>query len=55
MVITKDYARFLIRHGKASYGGLVNKTGRYGESGKYYMIVIRHDKQRTDHYFVEER
>ena len=55
MVISKDYARFLVRTGRATTGGLVNKDGCYGDSGKYYMVVIRSDKNRTDHYFVEER
>jgi hypothetical protein len=55
MIISKKYAQFLIRTGRATYGGLVNQDGTYGESGDYYMIVNRLDKQRTDRYFIERR
>jgi hypothetical protein len=32
MIISKSHAQFLIRTGRATYGGLVNQDGTYGVS-----------------------
>lgn len=52
MIITKKYAKQLIRKGTATETGKVHLNGK-GYSGDVYMAINRQDKQRIDHYFVE--
>jgi hypothetical protein len=46
MLISKQYARRLIKQGKAAHGGYTRNAVCY------YAIIDRYDKQRTDHYYV---
>jgi len=52
MIITKKYARQLVKSGKARIEGRTTDQARWGEryQGKTYVIVTRLDLQRTDHY-----
>ena len=55
MIITKKYAKRLVREGKAKLeDGQVTDQARWQERymGKVYQIVTRYDLQRTDHYEV---
>ena len=48
MIITKNYAKKLVKQGKAKETGyIIGNT----EDSKF-MVVDRFDKQRTDHYLV---
>lgn len=49
MVISKQYAKRLVREGKATEQGTTWSGSKKGE-GTEYVVVIRHDLQRTDHY-----
>ena len=55
MIITKKYARKLVKAGKAKIDGRTTDQPtweqRYG--GKTYVVVQRYDLQRTDHYEVD--
>lgn len=44
MIITKKYARQLIRQGKATRSGVTIKDDRR------FAILTRHDLHRVDHY-----
>ena len=46
MIITKEYAKRLIRQGKATKSSTLKTDGR----GFVYIAITRHDKQRVDHY-----
>jgi hypothetical protein len=52
MIISKKYAQKLVREGKATIEGRTTDQPRWEDrhTGKTYVIVTRHDKQRTDHY-----
>ncbi len=53
MIITKKYAKRLIKQGKASEAGKVYPQGRENEHYcQIYMLIIRHDLSRSDHYPV---
>ena len=47
MVITKRYAKRLIKMGKAKAEGIMKKS-----NGEEFMILTRFDLQRTDHYKI---
>ena len=44
MIITRKYAQRLMRAGKAWTEGMTNHRD------EWYVILIRHDLQRVDHY-----
>lgn len=44
MIISRGYAKKLVRQGKATEDNCTYHNGRR------YQIVIRHDVQRVDHY-----
>jgi len=44
MIITREYAKILVRQGKAIENGATN------QDGKRYQIVERLDVRRVDHY-----
>ena len=46
MIITKKYAKQLIRQGNA------REEGEMKENEKEYVILTRFDLQRTDHYLL---
>ena len=46
MKITKEYAKRLVRQGKAEITGKLKPCS----CGKVFIIVTRSDKQRVDHY-----
>jgi len=46
MIITKQYAKRLIRQNKAKEVGTVT------QDGKIYMAIDRYDLHRTDHFEV---
>ena len=52
MLITKDYAKRLIKNGKAQAEGHTTDQPTWADchSGNVYMIVTRFGFQRTDHY-----
>ncbi len=47
MIITKTYAKKLVKAGKARIEGYLTEL-----DGEQYMIVTRFDLQRTDHYLI---
>jgi len=46
MIITKEYAKRLIKNNKAEITGKLNPDSK----GNVYVIVTRFDQQRVDHY-----
>ena len=52
MIITKNYAKKLVRQGKAKIEGRTTDQARWQDrhQGTTYVIVTRYDKTRTDHY-----
>ena len=46
MVITKKYAKSLIKKGKA----VISTPLKPDSCGRVYVAIIRYDLQRTDHY-----
>ena len=51
MIITKQYAKRLVKEGKATVTGHTTDQARWAdrEYGKTYAIITRHDKKRVDH------
>ena len=49
MIITEKHAMKLVREGKAIIEGIVKYTDTP------YAILTRHDKQRTDHFPIDEK
>ena len=47
MIITRNYAKRLVRQGKATEDGATN------HNGQRYQIVTRHYLQRVDHYVLD--
>lgn len=67
MIITRDYARKLIREGKASYLSVVDgepkdssiryleRTSTTIKDGVQCVVIVRHDKCRADHYIRRQK
>lgn len=53
MILTRDYARKMVREGKASEEGIARSAEDRSLGRPGYVIVTRHDIQRTDHYPAE--
>jgi hypothetical protein len=54
MTITRDYARRLVRTGRAREDGLVSGGAAWPEY-PHYVAITRHDTHSTDHYPATER
>lgn len=52
MIISKKYAKSLIKQGKAVELGKTTTATRWEDNsqGKTYVIITRFDNQRTDHF-----
>ncbi len=46
MIITKQYAKKLIKEGRATKENELKADS----TGKIYIVITRHDLARTDHY-----
>jgi len=49
MIITRAHGERLIRKGKATPQGTTT------DDGQVYVVLTRHDLQRTDHYLATSR
>jgi hypothetical protein len=52
MIISRNYAKRLVRQGKATLDGATFSNGP--GCGRRYQIVMRHDLHRTDHYLLRD-
>lgn len=52
MIISRKYAKKLVREGKAEETGLTCEGHRWPE-GDHLVVLNRFDLQRTDHYYAE--
>lgn len=54
MVISKHYAKKLVRQGMATEDGETRLSVNGPDDGSRFQIVIRHDIGRVDHYLLSD-